>query len=53
MRTLKDVSELEPDDGSIVNQGRSKPGVVFPASAAITRPEPASDSVKWTQPGAE
>lgn len=43
VRTLKDVSQFEPDDGTVVNRGRSKAGVILPTSGAITRPEPAAD----------
>lgn len=40
VRTLKDISELEPNEGAIINVGRTKPGIIFPASSMVTRPEP-------------
>lgn len=40
VRRLKDISELEPDEGTLVNEGRSKPGIAFPTPVSLTRPEP-------------
>jgi hypothetical protein len=40
VRILKDISQLEPSDGSIVNSGIAKPGINFPEAGSITRPEP-------------
>jgi hypothetical protein len=37
---LKDISALEPNSGALINPGVAKPGVIFPAPAKISRPEP-------------
>jgi hypothetical protein len=31
VRRLKDITRLQPDDGTLVNQGRGKPGILFPS----------------------
>lgn len=51
VRILKEVRDLEPDDGSIVHAGLSKPGVIFPSAALLTRPEPATDGAADTTAG--
>ena len=40
VRTLKDISELEPNEGAIINVGLTKPGIIFPVASKVTRPEP-------------
>jgi hypothetical protein len=40
VRVLKDMSELQANEGSIVNEGQRRTGIQFPPSGPITRPEP-------------
>jgi hypothetical protein len=50
VRRLKDIALLQPDAGTLVNQGKAKPGVIFPMVAHVSRPgDGAGDDTSETQ----